>query len=128
MMVKRCLLLVCGALLFAGCESVNPVKIAQKNVENSKRLRVGMTKAQVLEIMGEPVKNESFNRPDIWFYYFETNWLDGFVTEDECFPLLFQDGKLIGWGNSFYTRYRIEKRDQIPNVELPAEASKGVKK
>ena len=124
-MIKNCLILMCCALLFAGCESVNPYKIAQKNVENSKRLRVGMTKAQVLEIMGEPEKDESFNRPDVWFYYFETNWLDGFVTEDECFPLIFKDGKLIGWGNSFYTRYRIEKRDQIPNVELPAEASKG---
>jgi len=127
-MVKKCLMLMCCALLFSGCESINPVKIAQKNVENSKRLRVNMTKAQVLEIMGEPVKNESFNRPDVWFYYFETNWLDGFITEDECFPLVFQDGKLVGWGNNFYTRYRIEKRDRIPRVELPPEASKGAKK
>lgn len=119
-MMKKCLLLVCCALLFAGCESLNPYKVAQKNVENSKRLRIGMTKAQVLGIMGEPLKDESFNRPDIWFYYFEPNWLDGMITEDECFPLVFQSGKLAGWGNSFYTRYRLERRDQFPAVELPA--------
>ena len=126
-MKKLWLLGICAAVL-AGCNSVNPYKVAESNVANAKQLRVGMTKAQVLKIMGEPVRNESFNQPDVWFYYFETNWLDGFVTEDECFPLLFKDGKLLGWGNSFYTRYRINKRDNIPDVQLPAEASTGVKK
>lgn len=112
-------------LLLAGC--VFPWD-AKTNVENAKQLRVGMTKAEVLRIMGEPHRNETFNRPDVWYYYSETNWLDGFVTEDECFPLLFKDGKLQGWGNSFYTRYRIENRDKIPDVELPAESGKELKK
>lgn len=127
-MVKTILLLTCCGLLFAGCATVNPVQRAKENVENAKRLRVGMTKAQVLEIMGEPVKNESFNRPDVWFYYFDMNWFDGLITEDECFPLLFTDGKLAGWGNSFYTKYRIDRRDEVKNVELPAEAAKGAGK
>ena len=43
----------------------------------------------------------------------------GFVTEDECFPLLFQDGKLVGWGNEFYTEYRLKRRDKMPEVKLP---------
>ena len=121
--------LVCFVVLAlcCGCESVNPYRIAEKNINNSKNLRVGMTKAEVLQIMGEPLKNESFNKPDLWYYYYDCNWLDGLTTEEECFPLVFRDGKLIGWGNRFYTAWRLEHKDTIPEVELPPEASAGEK-
>ena len=119
---------VMAAVLLAGCESAkefNPYKVAEKNINNAKNLRVGMTKAEALAVMGEPLSGESFNQPDLWFYYFDVDWLDGLITEDECFPLVFRDGKLIGWGNHFYTRWRLENKDRIPNVELPPEASTG---
>ena len=121
--------LVCFVVLTlcCGCESVNPYRIAEKNINNSKNLRIGMTKAEVLQIMGEPLKNESFNKPDLWYYYYDCNWLDGLTTEEECFPLVFRDGKLIGWGNRFYTAWRLEHKDTIPEVELPPEASAGEK-
>ena len=61
---------------------------------------------------------EASNYPDIWFYYFNMNWLDGFVTEDECFPVVFKDGKVSGWGHAYYTRYRIENREKIDVVDL----------
>lgn len=101
-----------AALLFSGCASFN----AAKNVENARQLRVGMSKARVLEIMGEPVK-EKFSRPDLWFYYREANWIDGFVTEDECFPLVFKNGRLQGWGNAFYTRYRQTNKAMAQGAE-----------
>ena len=122
--MKKILFAVCCAVMLAGCSgTINPYMRAKENVENSKRLRVGMTKAEVLDIMGEPLRNESFNRPDLWYYYFETNWLDGLITEDECFPLVFSNGKLVGWGNSFYSRYRLESRDRIPAVAVPEKES-----
>ena len=110
-------MLLFAAALAGGC-SLNPFHIAETNVNNSKKIRIGMTKSEVLAIMGEPVKNESFNRPDIWFYYFNMNWLDGFVTEDECFPVVFKDGKVSGWGHAYYTRYRIENREKINVVDI----------
>ena len=113
--MKKIVLMLFAAAIAGGC-SLNPFHIAKTNVENSKKLRVGMTKSEVLSVMGEPVKNETFNRPDIWFYYFNTNWLDGFVTEDECFPVVFKDGKVAGWGNAYYTRSRVENRKKIPTV------------
>lgn len=122
---------ICAGLcvmMLTGCATVNPYQRAKENVANSKKLRLGMTKAEVLKIMGEPERNESFNQPDVWFYYFDINWLDGFITEDECFPLVFKDGKLLGWGNAFYTRYRIERRDKLPEIQLPEEANKGIPK
>ncbi len=113
--MKKFILVLFAAAIAGGC-SINPWHIAKTNVENSKQLRVGMTKAEVLAIMGEPVKNETFNRPDTWFYYFNMNWFDGFITEDECFPVVFKDGKLAGWGHIYYTRMRVEKRENIPTV------------
>ena len=94
-------LLTAGAVLFSGCTTT-----AEKNVENSKLLRVGMTKSRVLEIMGEPLTEEEYNTPDVWYYYVETVWLDGLTTRDECMPVVFENGKLAGWGNRFYTQYR----------------------
>ena len=111
--------------LCTGCESINPYKIAEKNINNAKQLRIGMTKDEVLTVMGEPLKDESFSKPDLWYYYYDCNWLDGFITVEECFPLVFKEGKLIGWGNRFYAAWRLENRDFVPNVELPAEASVG---
>ena len=78
------------------------------NLENSEQLRVGMTKANVLELMGEPLTDEAYATPNVWFYYITTKWYDGLTTRDECMPLVFEDGKLAGWGNEYYNRLHIE--------------------
>jgi len=119
--MMRVLLLMLVLAFAAGC-SLNPLYVEEKNIENSKRLRVGMTKAEVLKIMGEPLKDEEFNRPDVWFYYVSCNWYDGLTTEDECMPLVFQNGRLAGWGNDFYARYRLQKQQAPAKVEIPPEA------
>lgn len=84
--------------------------IVRKNVENSKKLRVNMTKAQVLEVMGEPIKNEEYGSPNVWYYYVQTEWYDGRTTEDECIPLMFKNGKLAGWGWNYYEKERIQHK------------------
>ena len=93
-------------LLLAGCASEAAV-----NMENAKRLRVGMTKEQVIAIMGEPVK-ESFSTPDRWHYFVEPVWADGLTTEEECIPLIFEKGRLTGWGKRYDLKYR-SAREQI---------------
>ncbi|MBE6357284.1 MAG: DUF3192 domain-containing protein [Lentisphaerae bacterium] len=115
------------ACFFAGCESCNPYKIAEKNINNAKQLRLEMTKAEVLTLMGEPLKDEPFNQPDIWFYYFDCNWLDGLITEEECFPLVFKEGKLIGWGNRFYINWQANRKNEIPTEDLPQKTVQGDK-
>ena len=80
-------------------------KEIDRNVENSKNLRIGMTKAQVLQIMGEPLKDVSFHEENVWHYFIRINWYDGLYTRDECLPLVFIDDKLIGWGNEFKARF-----------------------
>lgn len=88
-------------LILSGC-----VSEAAANMENAKSLRVGMTKEQVLKIMGKPVQ-ESFTTPDRWFYFVNSVWFDGLTTEDECMPLIFEKGRLAGWGNRYYLRWRM---------------------
>ena len=109
----------CAAVLaLAGGCSWMPWVEASQNVENSKRLRIGQTKSEVLAIMGEPVSDEIYCTPDVWFYFIQTVWMDGLTTEDECMPLVFEDGKLIGWGNEFYTNYRYQRKQGGPALEI----------
>lgn len=76
-----------------------------ENTENVKKLKKGMTKQEVVEIMGNPLVDEKYNKPNIWFYYTEWDWADAARTEIECTPLVFENGILIGWGRSFYRDY-----------------------
>ena len=105
-----------GALFLAagvaGCST--PWGTIRRNIENSRKLRVGMTKAQVLEIMGEPIRDEKFCEPDIWYYYNDMVWGDGLITEDECMPLVFENGKLVGWGNDYLIDHRLRRKNAPP--------------
>ena len=98
-------------LLAAGCMTE-----AARNVENSKQLRVGMTKEQVLSVMGKPVQEE-FSTPDLWYYFVESVWTDGLTTEEECMPLVFENGRLMGWGNRFYSHWRSREVQAKGGVE-----------
>ncbi len=98
-----CLAVFAAAALTGGCYWQD----AEKNLQNAAKLRVGMTKEAVLAVMGPPQQDEVYCKPDLWFYYTQPNWVDGLVTEDECMPLVFKDGVLIGWGNEYYTGSRI---------------------
>jgi len=100
--MKRLLLFLPVLLLLAGCMTDE----IRRNLNNAEKLRVGMTKEQVLAIMGEPLSQEAFNTPDCWYYFVEVRWIDGLYTEDECMPLVFKDGKLVGWGNEYLARVR----------------------
>ncbi len=99
----RLVLLLVLVSFFSGCGFSE----ANRNLQNSGALRIGMTKEEVLAVMGKPVQNETYTKPDLWYYYIRPNWIDGLATEDECMPLVFKDGKLIGWGNEYYARSRL---------------------
>jgi outer membrane protein assembly factor BamE (lipoprotein component of BamABCDE complex) len=86
--------------VFCGCS----FKEINRNLENSRKLRVGMTKEQVLSIMGEPLRNAFFHEENVWYYFVRINWYDGLYTRDECMPLVFKDDKLTGWGNEYKAR------------------------
>ena len=87
-------------LLLCSC-GISEGMAARSNLE---KVKIGMTKAEVTEVMGEPVKDELYATDNLWFYYTKPRWFDGLVTRDECTPFVFdaESGKLLGYGYEFY--------------------------
>ena len=103
-------------------------------------IRIGMTKAEVRQIMGEPPEGV-FQGKNVVFYYTDPKWYDGFVTRDECTPFVFDEDEdqLIGFGYDYFrqnysladwdTSYEPSWRDTVVrrarqlNVTTPAPAS-----
>jgi len=101
----------------------------QANVRSDNRtklsgLRIGMTKDQVLAVMGSepstvflglgatsdvipnPFRDEVLPTADgrtveIISYYTDLQALDGAITDDELTPIILIDGKVAGWGRTF---------------------------
>ena len=110
-------------LVVCGCASTGYVdrldQIRAHNRENINRLTIGMTKAQALSVMGtqtyevewgrrinNPYRTETIRSKDgesvlLIFYYTDVKARDDAITDDELTPLVFEDGKLVGWGWSY---------------------------
>ena len=101
--VKKYFQLCCAGVLTLVLSSCFYAEIA-RNQKNLAKIRKGMTKKQVLEIMGEPVKGESYCTDKVFFYYTRQSWMDGMVMRDECTPIAFDEfDRVIGWGPNFNT-------------------------
>ena len=125
-MRKSAVMLLVGAVLISGCATGGGVRNA--NREKTNHLSIGMTKADVTKLMGtetvtvnlsgvgylwadsyekisSPYRTETLQGKDkvfeVWYYYTDLKNTDGAITDDELMPVVFDDGKLIGWGCSF---------------------------
>jgi len=98
------IILATCALVLSGCATWQAQQ--GRNRDNLMKLEIGISKAQVIEVMGPPDLNEAYQKPGggtlvALFYYTNRIWADGNVTRDECTPVVLQDGKVIGWGQDF---------------------------
>jgi Protein of unknown function (DUF3192) len=120
----RTAILTCilGVFIWGGCTYADTV--ASINRSRLSQLSKGMTKAQVMKIMGtdtlrsrepqgiaNPWRTESFQDRsgrlfEIIYYYTAVRIRDGVVSEDELTPIVLMNGKLIGWGNTFFSRVK----------------------
>jgi len=90
----------------AGCPG-SPIQTQSEAKRNRKAmisLSPGITKNDVLEIMGKPRKTELYiskgDNLEFWFYLTEgTTIRNRRMIETNFTPLVFENGKLIGWGN-----------------------------
>ena len=115
--MKKSIFAVIAAIAIAFVTGGCGIGTQYDNFENAAKLRVGMSKAQVRTIMGEPL-NAVFAKPDVWYYYIETRWHDGQETIDEWMPVVFKQGKLAGWGNDYYKREKLQKEQyKRPAIE-----------
>ncbi|MHB8535934.1 MAG: DUF3192 domain-containing protein [Sulfuricaulis sp.] len=107
-----------------GCSSIyiEPGEsLRTQNAANIQKLSAGMSQATAVELMGQepakglfywienPYRSESLTGPDgksyqVLYYYTDLKQRDDKVTDDELTPLVFEGGKLIGWGYPFLDR------------------------
>ena len=113
--MKRLLVIMLTCLLLSGCATVDSIRA--DNRQNLIKLSMGMSKAEVLNTMGtktiwaegttinNPYRSETLQGKDktleVLYYYTDIKRADGAITDDELTPIVFDNGKVIGWGWSF---------------------------
>lgn len=138
--VNRSIHLLFIAVGLASCARVTATDIRAANRSHLNALAVGMTKGQVLQVMGNatvqtydnsdpflgsksevitnPYRTEAYEsrgvRFEVLYYYTDVKAADGAITDDELTPLVLVDGKLDGWGWGYWrdliSRYEIRIR------------------
>jgi len=96
------------AVSLAAC--AGPMFSSKTNRTNMQQVSLGMTEAQVIEIMGQPAFKDMFQHGDLTraTYYYFTNEMGnkGFtgsmstytLVRQDCAPLVFKNGALIATG------------------------------
>jgi outer membrane protein assembly factor BamE (lipoprotein component of BamABCDE complex) len=101
------LVLVMLTLMLCGCMTLS-MKMDRNNL-NLSSLEMGMTREEVVTIMGRPDLSEAYQslagKPVIVFYYYTLRKReDGRMTREECTPVIFDDDGVVGWGDEYYRR------------------------
>ncbi len=97
-MKKLFVMMMCTLLVCACGASI------RTNNENLMGLQVGMPQADVVKIMGTPAASESYEavggeRVSILYYQTEEKRVTVLSAKEECTPVVFVNGKLVGWGD-----------------------------
>ncbi len=112
--------------LLGGCYSDTLTGFRNKNRKNLTKLAIGMTKQEVMGIMGDETAEKTFTNLvgkriflsatnpyrieilqakektfEVLYYYTDVKKDDDAITDDELTPMVFDNDKLIGWGQSF---------------------------
>jgi len=115
-----------AVVVFSGCGEQKAVDIRAENARNLAKINTGMTKAEVMQIMGDktakvnigintvsvtnPYKSEikqvNGHMYEVLYYYTHHDQRDwpfkGLrILERELTPVVFENGKVIGWGSEF---------------------------
>lgn len=106
----KCYWLILSGICLAGCmanKGLQTDAVSETNRYRLSRVRKGMYEAQVLQIMRQPYKYETFeigeNVFDIWFYVtYPTVLAQSRMVAQNLTPLTFKDGVLVGTGYDYY--------------------------
>jgi len=125
MSIKKALLILPLSLALSGCVIVadgdwdddddytsSTWKADQKqNRENISNLSLGLMRSDVITQMGAATFTEAFTADngsgyEVLYYRTHREHSDGETTKDETTALVFENNKLIGWGNDALQRIR----------------------
>ncbi|MCL1138591.1 DUF3192 domain-containing protein [Shewanella pneumatophori] len=81
-------------------------KTQDKNRDNLTKISLGMSKEQVVTLMGTADFNEAYIQADkevyVLFYRTQRTHGDGKTTKDECTPVVISNNAVVGWGEMAY--------------------------
>ena len=118
------ILIIASALAVSACSNIyldTSDLLRTQNTENLAKLTVGLRKQVAMEMMGtepskgvfmwidNPYRTETLTGKDgkgyeVLYYYTGLKQRDDKITDDELTPLVFHEGRLIGWGYPFLDR------------------------
>jgi len=128
-MKQKIAMAIFTSLLLAGC--VTTAQVRGENRQNLMHLSVGLNKQDVLKVMGtetkktdvgsvitNPYRTEMYkvnnNTFELLLYYTDLKKSDGAITDDELTPIIIKNGKVDGWGWSYWNniikKYEIRVR------------------
>ena len=110
-------------IFLIGCATW-PMGIEQ-NRQNLMKLELGMGKADVVKIMGNPYDREVHQLPDgsgLEFLIYLTRYTDsGAISDSDKTPICFNNGKVTGWGWDSYMsekqKYNLRSDVHLANVQ-----------
>lgn len=113
--------IILGALAYAGFVFMivsfypdKPQDMSWKDREEYNKVQItklalGTTLDEVIALMGTPDITEAKKASDyqiqVMFYRTQHVRADGLTTQDECTPLLFENDKLVAWGDGAYNSF-----------------------
>ena len=89
------------AFSLTGCAPLTRGIPAARMRSKMQDLQPQMSKQGVRNLLGKPYKTEFYPpNKEVWFYY--TQWeSDGYTTDDEFTPIVFENDSVTGWGWGF---------------------------
>jgi hypothetical protein len=98
--MKKVIVFIAMCVLFCSCAS----SAILKTNANLMKLKTGMAQDEAVTIMGAPTLSERYDAADgnqvsILYYRTERKETTVLSAKDECTPVVFTNGKLVGWGD-----------------------------
>jgi len=109
----RVLAALAAAAVLAGCGFVSTVKSSMRN-DDLMKIQVGMSREDVIRVMGEPQKREMYGREEYLLYQTAN---EPFAPESANYtPIAILNGRVAGWGRNYYDDAVRTKVDANVNV------------
>ncbi len=121
-MIKKIIYMLLVLVFISGCAGLSMYEAIKPNKANLMKLKVDMPEGQVMKIMGDnpissksmsidnPYRVESLNMASgsyrIVYYVIQVVVDDDIISDEELTPIVFKDGKLVGWGWNFMENIR----------------------
>ncbi len=90
-----------------------PGALAKSSLEGATRLEMNMSREDVQRVLGTPTRTEGYRSGGraviVWYYLLEDPQGRRALT-----PLVFEEGRLSGWGENYYRRRLREVPGQVP--------------